>query len=91
MSIMENTTIDLKNKPANMTDKLWNALKHATTIDPNHLEEGEPESFDFLSELLDYKIQYGLGGDFHDLSKWSRRDRAVYSFGRFNPFSGFSF
>ena len=60
-------------------ENLWKALKHASAINPNDIEHGGKESFDFMKELRSYKEQYGLGGDSHDLSKWSRSDRAEYS------------
>jgi hypothetical protein len=44
-----------------------------------------------MKELRSYKEQYGLGGDSHDLSKWSRAQRADYALGRQNPFVGFWF
>ncbi|CAF2761310.1 unnamed protein product [Rotaria sp. Silwood2] len=87
--IMDKISIDLNEKS---NDKLMKALKHASQIDRNNLEYGDKESFDFLKELRSYKVNYGLGGDAHDLSKWSRNERAVYSYRRFNPFDGlFSF
>ncbi|CAF3907382.1 unnamed protein product [Rotaria sp. Silwood1] len=81
--IMDKIIIDLNNKS---NDKLMKALKHASQIDRNNLEYGDKESFDFLKELRLYKEKYGLGGDAHDLSKWSRSKRAAYSYGRFNTF-----
>jgi len=48
----------------------------------NHLEYGEKESFNFLKELRLYKEEHGLGGDSHDISKWSRSERAAYSYDR---------
>jgi len=85
---MDKKSIDL-NEQSN--SNLWKALKHASTINPNDIEHGGKESFDFMKELRTYKAQYGLGGDSYDLSKWSRSDRAAYSLGRRNPLQGFWF
>lgn len=87
---MDKITIDLNEQPKNMKSNVWVALKHASTIDPNNIE-GDKESFDFLKELRLYKSQYGLGGDAHDLSKWSKADRAPYEYGNHNRFRGFWF
>jgi len=85
---MENISVDFNGKA---NEKLSNALKHAASIDKNDIEHGDPESFDFMKELRTYKEKHGLGGDAHDLSKWSRAQRAAYSYGRFDPFDGFCF
>ncbi|CAF0915420.1 unnamed protein product [Adineta steineri] len=82
--IMEKTSIDFKKKPASFDQDLWNALKHAASIDKDEIDCGDTETFDFMKELRSYKGQYGLGGDAHDLSKWTRSDRAAYSLDRFN-------
>lgn len=83
---MENISIDLDHPPTNEKAQLWRALKHASTIDPNNLEHGEKESFDFLKELRLYTEDYGLGGDSHDLRKWTRAERHEYSLDRFRGF-----
>jgi len=84
--IMKNRTIDF-NRPSNADkQQFWTALKHASTIDPDHLEEGEKESFDFLKELRLYTEEYGLGGDAHDLRKWTRAERDEYSRDRIRNF-----
>ena len=88
---MEKNVIDLNVKPEKSKEELWKALKHAADIDRNEIEHGGKESFDFMKELRLYKEQYGLGGDAHDLSKWSRADRDEYKFGNLNPFAGFWF
>ena len=88
---MEKVSINLNGPSNQLNPDLWKALKHATTIDPNTVERGGKESFNFLKELHSYKQQYGLGGHAHDLSKWSQSDRAQYSFGRYDPMSHFWF
>jgi hypothetical protein len=81
---MENISIDL-NKKSN--DKVWQALKHASEIEIDDIDYGTEETFDFMNELRLYKGRHsGMGGDSHDLSKWSRAERAAYSFDRFNDF-----
>jgi len=89
--IMDKISIDLNEESTNLNPNLWKALKHAASINPNEIEHGGKESFDFKKELRSYKGQYGLGGNSHDLSKWSKSERAVYKFGRRNPFGGFWF
>ncbi|CAF3668383.1 unnamed protein product [Rotaria sordida] len=86
--IMDKISIDLNQKS---NDKLMKALKHASEIDRNNLEYGDKESFDFLKELRSYKEDYGLGGDAHDISKWTRSERAAYSYQHFNPFENLFF
>jgi len=74
--LMEKISIDKSN------DKLLNALKHAS--ENTEVEYGNKETFDFMNELRLYKRNYpGMGGDSHDLSKWSRTERADYSFENF--------
>lgn len=75
---MEKISIDLNTKSTN--DKLWNALKHASEIDENDIDIDYKEAFNFLETLRDYKKTYGLGGDSHDISKWSRSERNAYSY-----------
>lgn len=76
---MENRSIDLQ-QPSD--EPLGKALKHAASIDPNTVEHGGKESFEFLRELRAYKNKYGLGGEAYDLSKWSRSDRAQFALHR---------
>jgi hypothetical protein len=89
--IMDKISIDLNQQSNQLNPNLWKALKHASLINPNEIEHGGKESFDFIKELRIYKGQHGLGGDSYDLSKWSRSDRAAYKLGRRNPFQGFWF
>lgn len=89
--MMEKITIDLNEQPKNINLNLWNALKHAASINPNEIEHGGKESFDFLKELRTYKGQYGLGGDAHDLSKWSKNQRTAYEYGNNNRLGGIWF
>ncbi len=53
------------------------ALKHAAGVSKNAFNE----SFDFMKELGVYSINNpGLGGNSHDLRKWSQAQRNLYSF-----------
>jgi hypothetical protein len=88
---MDKISIDLNQQSNQLNTNLWKALKHASTINPNEIERGGKETFNFMKELRSYKGQYGLGGDAYDLSKWSKSDRAVYALGRHNPFQDFWF
>lgn len=66
---------------------LWKSLKQAAEIEEKGIDCGDKESFDFLNELLIYKRKYpGMGGDAYDISKWSKSERAAYSFNRFRDF-----
>jgi hypothetical protein len=85
--MIEQTKIDLNKTP---NGRIWDALKHAAGIDEDDVD-GDEETFDFLNELRLYKEQYSLGGDSHDLSKWSRAERAEYDLGRFDEFDGLWF
>jgi hypothetical protein len=52
-------------------------LKHAAAIRKN----GFKESFNFTKELNIYSINNpGVGGNSHDLRKWSPTKRRIYSF-----------
>lgn len=84
--IMKNYTIDFDQPPNTEKKQLWTALKHASVIDPDRLDHGEKESFDFLKELRLYTEEYGLGGDTHDLRKWTRSEREEYSHDRIRHF-----
>jgi hypothetical protein len=88
---MEKISIDLKGQSTLSNEDLWNALKHADSINPNEVEHGGKESFQFLKELRSYKEQYGLGGYSHDLRKWSRSERDRYSFKSSNPLNNLWF
>jgi hypothetical protein len=88
---MEKISIDLNGPSTLSNENLWKALKHASEINPNEIERGGKESFHFMKELRSYKGQYGLGGEAYDLSKWSRSDRAQYSFRRSNLMNNFWF
>jgi len=87
--IMDKISIDLNQQSTNLNPNLFKALKHAAAINPNEVARGGKESFDFKKELRSYREQYGLGGDSHDLSKWSKSDRDAYKLGHRNPFGGF--
>jgi hypothetical protein len=70
---MENIRIDVNEKD----DILSKALKHAAGISKNAYKE----SFDFMKEFGLYSINNpGLGGHSHDLRKWSKTQRNLYSF-----------
>ena len=81
--LTENKSIDLDDKTAKVDKKLSSAMKHAVQIGQSGIDDGETESFDFLEELQSYKQTHGsMDGDSHDLSKWSKSDRAEYSYDR---------
>ena len=81
--VMENKFLNLNDKSMRTNKKLWTAMKHAVDIGLSGVDEGETESFDFLDELQDYKDSQGeVGGESYDLSKWSKAERAKYSYDR---------
>ena len=58
-------------------------MRLAMSIEKNGTDVGDKkETFDFIKELETYRHRYGLGGDYHDLSKWSKHQREQYSFDR---------
>ncbi|CAF1536487.1 unnamed protein product [Adineta ricciae] len=83
--IMENLTIDFNTKPTNMQNNLWTSLRHANSIDQSQLVDGEPETFELFKELNVYQSEYSFGGDGHDISKWPRSERAIYSLTNIRP------
>lgn len=90
--ITEGKTIDLDASPSAAQKELWNALKQAASIEKKGIDHGKKESFDFMNELQIYKrANADMGGDSHDISKWSKGERAQYSFGRYETGRGFWF
>lgn len=75
--IIEKVVIDINEKD----EGIWQALKHASDIE----EDDYDESFNFLEELAQYSSNHpGLGGNSHDLRRWSMAQRKLYSFDREN-------
>ena len=87
--MMEKVSIDFNKKSDQFNEKLWNTLKHAAQIDKDNIDYDGEESFDFMKELHSYRKKYGLGGDSHDLSKWTRSERNAYAYGRFDRLGNF--
>ena len=74
----EKVRLDLTQQPVNIDQGLWLALVQGHTIKKARYHE----SFQFLKELHRYRENFpSLGGNAHDLRKWSRTRRAIYSFG----------
>lgn len=90
---MKNETIDLNGSAPKNKEDLWKALQRALDIEEEGIVEGDDESFNFLDELKNYREDQGkIGGDSHDLRKWSKAERAAYSLDRFDDsdeFDGF--
>lgn len=75
MFYIENTRVNFDDKD----DDISEALKHASKI-PDDIED---ESFNFMQDLAVYSTTYpDLGGNSHDLRKWSKAKRDLYSFDR---------
>jgi hypothetical protein len=84
MFVMEKTKIDLNVPPSKSKEQLWKAMKQAVHVENNGIDDYRKESFDFMNDLRLYKQKYpGMGGDSHDLSKWSKAERSEYSFNHF--------
>jgi hypothetical protein len=74
---MERIPIDLNQKVDEKDENIWEALKQAINIKQNAFKE----SFDFITELAKYaENNPDLGGNSHDLRKWSKTRRNLYSF-----------
>jgi hypothetical protein len=74
---MNQIRVDLNAKPEKKDEDIWGALKHAAGIKTNAYKE----SFNFLKELEVYsKNNPDSGGNSHDLRKWSKTRRNLYSF-----------
>ena len=74
--------INLDEKCNKKDQDIWQALKHASGIKKNAYRE----SFDFMKELNLYSKNHpGLGGHSHDLRKWSKTQRNLYSFDNIDP------
>jgi len=74
--IMDKVRIDLNAKPEKKDEEIWDALKHAAGIKRNAYDE----SFNFIKEFELYSNNHpGLGGNSHDLRKWSKTQRSLYS------------
>ena len=77
MLIIKNTEIDFDDKDNDISE----ALKHASGI-PADIED---ESFNFMKDLAAYSTNYpDLGGHSHDLRKWPKTKRDLYSFEKFD-------
>lgn len=76
-TIIDKKRIDLNVKPDEQDEEIWEALKCAARIKKTAYKE----SFNFLKELEIYSKTYpDLGGHSHDLRKWSKTRRNMYSF-----------
>ena len=88
--LLKNRTIDLNGRAPKGKEDLWKALRQALDIEEDGITEGDPESFNFLEELQNYREDHGgMGGDSHDLRKWSKTERAAYSLDRFDDADDF--
>jgi hypothetical protein len=75
--LIDKIRINLNEKPDEKDESFWKALKHAAGIRKNTYKE----SFNFMKELSIYSVNNpGLGGNSHDLRKWSPTQRRIYSF-----------
>ncbi|CAF1434946.1 unnamed protein product [Adineta ricciae] len=76
-TIIDKNRIDLNVKSDEQDEEIWEALKCAARIKKTAYKE----SFNFLKELEIYSKMYpDLGGHSHDLRKWSKTRRNMYSF-----------
>jgi hypothetical protein len=84
---MEKTTLNLKKRPRELRERLWEALQLAVKIEKDGIDSGDEESFDLFEELDEYRKAHGnMESQAHDLSKWSKHQREQYSLDRFNDF-----
>lgn len=73
----EKIRFDFTQQPANINQGLWLALVQGHAIKKTRYHE----SFQFLKELNRYRENFpSLGGNAHDLRKWPRARRLIYSF-----------
>ncbi|CAF1173248.1 unnamed protein product [Rotaria sordida] len=74
-AVMDKIYINLNEKSDKKDENLCKALKHASKIKKNAFKE----SFNFMKELDLYsKTNPDLGGNSHDLRKWSKTQRNLY-------------
>ena len=74
---MDKVRIDPNEKSDKKYRILYEALKHASEIKKNTYKE----SFNFIEEFDLYsKNNPGLGGNSHDLRKWSQTQRNLYKY-----------
>ncbi|CAF3650417.1 unnamed protein product [Rotaria socialis] len=75
--VIDKIRVDLKEKPHKKDETLWEALKHAAEIKKTAYRE----SYNFMKEFDLYsKNNPGLGGHSHDLRKWPKAKKNLYSF-----------
>ena len=91
VEIMEGKTIDLNAAPSEGQKELWNAMKQAVEVEKKGIDHATKESFDFMNEVQIYKRAHGMGGDSHDISKWSKSERSQYSLSRYETGRGWWF
>lgn len=74
---MDKVRINLNTKPDKKDEDLWEALKRASGIK----KSAHRESFNFIKELEHYSKNHpDSGGNSHDLRKWSKARRNLFSF-----------
>lgn len=73
---MDKIVIDLNEKPSEEDELLWKALKQASGLNKSAYKE----SFNFMKEYDHYAKTYpDLGGNSHDLRKWPKAKKDLYS------------